>query len=383
MAEGELRIGIAGLGAASRLVLPYFGKTDGVRLAAAADLRPEARSDFTGRLGLPAFASVEELCRSDLIDAVWIETPNRFHAEHAITAAEHGKHVICAKPLATTLDACGRMIAAAHDAGVRLLIGHSKTFDPPVRAMAEIVRSGRIGKAVQIDTLLYNDWLRRPRLASELDENEGEGFLLRQAPHLVEIVTYIAGAKPVNVRAMTGRWDTKIPSAGNGAALIAFDSGCIAHIGLNGYGYFDGSELTFGIGSMGDARPAGARPRMRSGPLPATEKYAAASEADRRKTGEAQPFFGLTIVACERGVIRQSPNGLLLYTENGREEIGLPHPIGRAAELVELRDAVRAGRDVFPNGAWGRATVELCLAMLRSAREGRDIELTHQDAVRP
>jgi phthalate 4,5-cis-dihydrodiol dehydrogenase len=378
MPGAELRVGIVGLGAASKLVLPYFDQVEGVRLAAAADLRPEARQAFTARFGLPAFAGVEELCRSNAIDAVWIETPNRFHAEHTIAAAGHGKHVISAKPLATTMDECGRMIAAARTAGVRLLVGHSKLFDAPIRAMGEIVRSGRLGQAIQIDTLLYNDWLRRPRLASELDESAGEGFLLRQAPHLVEIATYIAAAAPVSVRAMTGRWSATSPGAGNAAALMSFDSGAIGHLALNGYGYFDSSELSFGIGTMGDVRPRGQKPRDMTGPLAAEQKYAAPSEADLRRRSDAQPFVGLTIVACERGVIRQSPAGLLVYTEDGCEELSLPPPLGRAAELIELRDALRENRDVFPNGEWGRATVETCLAILRSAREGRDIALTQQ-----
>ena len=239
------------------------------------------------------------MCDSGAVDAVWIETPNHLHCAHTIAAAERGKHVICAKPLAATLDECDRMIAACRKAGVLLLQGHSKIFDSPVRAMAEMARSGRLGRVIAIDSWWFNDWLRRPRLASELDENLGAGFILRQAPHLVDIACHIAGARATRVRAMTGRWDANMPTEGNCAALIAFDSGAVANISLNGYGYFGTSELTWDIGIFGEKRAA-QKPATRKSPLAAEEKYAAA--AREHGNTEAMPFVGLTIVSCEQGV---------------------------------------------------------------------------------
>jgi phthalate 4,5-cis-dihydrodiol dehydrogenase len=372
----ELRIGIAGLGAASRLVLPYMGKVAGVRLAAAADIRAEARDAFTRDYGLPAFDSVEAMCDSGAVDAVWIETPNHLHCAHVLAAAGRGLHVICAKPLAASIDECDQLIAACRKAGVRLLQGHSKIFDPPVRAMAGLARSGRLGRVIAIDSWWFNDWLRRPRLVSELDEDLGAGFILRQAPHLVDIACFITGARATRVRAMAGRWDANMPTEGNCAALIGFDSGAVANLSLNGYGYFATSELTWDIGIFGETRVA-TKPAARQAPLSAAEKYAK-SAVRERKAGDAMPFVGLTIVSCERGLMRQSPDGLYLYTDEGREAISATPYRGRAAEMIELRDALTEGRDVFPNGEWGKANLEICRAILASARENRDIELRHQ-----
>jgi phthalate 4,5-cis-dihydrodiol dehydrogenase len=372
----ELRIGIVGLGTASRLVLPFMGKVEGVRLAAAADIRAEARAEFASAFGLPAFESVEALCDSRAVDAVWIETPNHLHCAHTIAAAERGLHVICAKPLAASLEECDLMIAACRKAGVRLLQGHSKIFDSPIRAMAEMARSARLGRVIAIDSWWFNNWLRRPRLPSELDERLGAGFILRQAPHLVDIACFIAGARATRVRAMAGHWDDTIPVNGNCAALLAFESGGTANLSLNGYGYFDTSELTWDIGIFGERR-TGTKPRPRNPPVAASEKYAEAG-APERKTGEAMPFAGLTIVSCERGVMRQSPDGIYLYTDEGREEIPAPPYQGRAAELIELRDALAEDREMFPNGEWGKANLEICLAILASAREQRDVVLRHQ-----
>lgn len=367
----ELRIGIAGLGTAAQMVLPYLAHVPGVRLAGGADVRAEARAGFEKNYRAPAFASVAELCRAD-VDAVWIETPNHLHAEHAITAAGHGKHVICAKPLAATLAGCDAMIAAAKKANVRLLVGHSKVFDPPVKKMAEIARSGRLGRVLQIDCWLYNDWLRRPRLPEELDEAKGAGFVLRQAPHMVDIAMRIAGVKPEWVRAHAGARDSALSTSGNCAALIGFAGGAAASISMNGYGYFETSELTFGIGTLGEKREPG-RPRPRAkGPLTAGEKF---SGGAARKSVDAMPFFGLTVVSCERGAMRQSPNGLFVYTDDGREEVPVEPYMGRAAELIELRDALKENRDVFPNGGWGRTNLQVCLGILESSRMGKDARL--------
>lgn len=381
-----LRVGVAGLGGAAELVLPWFAGVEGVVLAGAADIRPEARLAFEQAYGRPAFASVEMLCASPEVDAVWIETPSALHCDHALIAIANGKHVICAKPLALSVEDCDRMIAAADASGVRLMHGHSKIFDPPVRAMAEQVAGGGLGRAIQVDVLLFNDWLQRPRLEDELDSARGGGVLLRQGPHLVDIATSIVGAGPRSVRAVTGRWDPNLPAVGNFSALLDFGDGVAASLSLNGYGYFDSTELHWGIGAMGAVRLAGVAPYRRTQPVSSERKYTTEPDAAaraRRATGTHPPFFGLTIVSCERGVIRQSPQGLSVYTEEGVKEYPVTPYQGRAAELIELRDALREDRPVFPDGRWGRATLETCLAIEASSREGREVTLTRQDAVSP
>ena len=109
----ELRVGVAGLGSAAAQILPAFANVEGVRLGAGADIRAEARDNFKKRFDLPAFDTVEAMCRSSEIDAVWIATPNVVHCEHTVAAADNGKHVICEKPTAVSLEECDRMVAAA------------------------------------------------------------------------------------------------------------------------------------------------------------------------------------------------------------------------------------------------------------------------------
>jgi phthalate 4,5-cis-dihydrodiol dehydrogenase len=379
--HGPLRIGLAGLGAASKQVLRASSHVDGVTLGAAADRDETKRRKFAQDHGLPVFAEVEAMCRSAAIDAVWIATPNEWHAAHSIIAAENGKHVLCEKPIAISLPECDRMIAAAERAGVQLIAAHSKIFDTPIEAMRRVIAAGTLVRVVQINSLMFNDWLQRPRLGSEIDTARGGGVVFRQAPHLVDIQRYLGGGMVRSVRAVTGRWDRHFATEGDFTALLIFESGAVATIAFNGYGYFDSRELVWNIGVYGDQpkqRNTAQRPR-RVGTTTAADKSANPAFPDAEpKMAKRMPFFGLTVVSCERGVIRQSPDGLYIYDANGCEEVPVPPNPERAAEFATLRDALATGDRAFPDGRWGKATLEVCLAILESARTGTEIRLKHQ-----
>jgi phthalate 4,5-cis-dihydrodiol dehydrogenase len=379
----RLRLGMAGLGAASRQILPQIARVPEIELAAGADTRPDATEEFRTKYGGKAFSSLEAMCDSDAIDAVWIATPNVHHAEHAVFAAERGKHVIVEKPMAVSLDETDRMIEAADRNRVKLVQGHSKIYGPAIQKMHEIVRSGRLGRVIQINSWNYTDWLQRPRLASEVDTSLGGGICFRQGPHQVDIVRFIAGGMVRSVRAATGRADKHFDTEGDYTAFLEFEDGTPATVAYNGYGYFDIAELTWGIGEGGNKRAEEEmyKPRRRAtGPVDQEAKYRLphAAAAGNVRERAAQGFFGLTVVACEQGVIRQSPQGLFVYTEAGREEVPCAIDIGHAAELLELYRSVTEDRPAFPDGKWGKATLEVCLAMLQSSGQRREIRMEHQ-----
>lgn len=378
-----LRVGIAGLGVAASQVLPAFGEGAPYVLAGGADIRADARQSFEAAYGAPVFDSVRALCTHGDVDAVWISTPNTLHAEHTVCAAEHGKHVICEKPMAVNLRECDRMIRAVNRNGVKFLQGHSKIYQSPIRAIRDVVKSGRLGGLVQIQAMNFNDWLQRPRLAVELDTARGGGLVYRQGPHLVDIVRFIGGGIVRSVRGVSGRADPHFDTEGHFSALLEFEDGAVATLAFNGYGYFDVSELTWGIGESGypqsEDRAFPGKPRLK-GPADARKKAAVADRRNRsgKRGTRRQPFFGLTVVACERGVIRQSPDGLYVYTEDGREEVACGTGRGRELELEELARALAEGRDAFPDGRWGKATLEVCLAILASGRDRRTRRMHHQ-----
>ena len=386
-----LRVGIAGLGSVARTILGSVDFIEGVKLTAVADIRQEPLDAARGKYDVETFDSVEAMCESPDVDAVWVCTPNLFHAEHTIIAAEHGKHVICEKPMAVTLEQAQAMVDAVERNGVRYVQGHSKIFDPPIRRMREVVSSGELGRLIQLNTWEYKPWISgQPRLGSEVDSSMGGGVLYRQGPHQTDIVRGIGGGMVKSIRAVAGRWNPSFPLAeGDYTAFLEFEDGVAATMMFNGYGYFDITELTWGIGEGGQHRNIDIPvPFERyDNSVEADAKYAFAGkraereEAERLSGRRNQPFFGLTIASCERGDIRQSPDGLYIYDENGRREITFDNRGQGRGELTELRDAIREERPTFPDARWGMASLEVILGILQSSNERREVTMSLQTPV--
>jgi phthalate 4,5-cis-dihydrodiol dehydrogenase len=389
-----LRMGMAGLGVASTQILPPVAKLPYVKIAAAADTRRDALEKFRQEYGAEVFTSFEAMCESPKVDFVYIATPNDLHARHAITAAEHGKHVIVEKPMAMTLEECESMNAAAEKNRVKLLCGHTHSFDPPIRKIREIVQSGELGKLRMIHSWNYNEFMYRPRMKHELAMSHG--VVLNQGPHHVDVVRLIGGGMVKSVRATTGVWDPARGHEGSYVCYLEFEDGVPATLVYSGYGFFDTAELFWWIGEGGQPREpeTNAKVRKRLKGISTVEEEEMLKEQMRyggRREGEYshdwpgdrhQPFFGFTLVSCDKGDIRQTPGGLMIYGEEGRREVALPAgKRGREAEVDELYQAIVENRPVFHDGRWGEATLEVCLAMIESTKARREIFLKHQRPV--
>lgn len=388
-----LRLGIAGLGVASTQILPPISALPFVKITAAADVRKDALSKFRTAYGAEIFTSVEAMCARPDVDAVYVATPNQLHAEHAITAAEHGKHVIVEKPMALSIKECEAMNGAAETNGVKLLCGHTHSFDPPIRKIREIIKSGELGKLCMVNSWNFNEFMYRPRMKHELAMSRG--VVLNQGPHHVDVVRLIGGGMVQSVRAMTGIWDRAREHEGSYVCYLEFADGTPSTLVYSGYGFFDTAELFGWIGEGGQPRApeTNIKVRKRLAPIRTPEEEEALKEQMRYgglREGEyshawsgerRQPFFGFTLVSCENGDIRQSADGLTVYGEDGKKEIPIPRGRrGREAEIEELYQAVVNDRPVFHDGRWGEATLEVCLAILESAKARREIHLSHQVA---
>ena len=392
---GVVRLGVAGLGRAFTLMLPTFAHDPRVRLAAAADPRPDARARFTADFAAPAYPTVEALCADPGIDAVYVASPHALHVQHVRLAAAAGKHVLVEKPMALTLQDCAAMVAAAAAAGVFLLVGHSHSYDLPYLHARRLIGAGTFGAVRMVHAVNYTDYLYRPRRPEELDTAQGGGALFSQAPHQVDVVRLLAGSPVRTVRAMSGVWDPARPTEGAYSALLGLEGGAWASLSYSGHGHFDTDELQGWTGEMGWPRDAlaygSARARLRTVGDPVEEAalkernaYGAGFTAGSAAPPPAYNHFGFVVVSCERGDIRPMPGGVMLYGDDERRFDPLPPPAVARAEVAEaLHAAVVEGRAPLQSGAWGMATVEVCLAMLASAREGREVALQHQEAGQP
>ena len=191
-----------------------------------------------------------------------------------------------------------------------------------------------------------------------------------------------------NVRASLFDMDASRAAVGAHSVFLSFEDGAAATAVYNGYGCFMTSELCFGVGERGFEDPVeglGAARRAylarSGGSEDGLKRVRAAGQA--RGIPPHHPFFGLTLVSCEAGDLRQAPDGLFLYTARGREHI--PFPPERNvydAVLAEMAQAIDSDTRPLHDGRWGLANLEVCEASLRSARSGTEQALVRQVPVR-
>jgi phthalate 4,5-cis-dihydrodiol dehydrogenase len=388
----KLGIGAIGLGRAFTFMRPAFAASPEIALVAAADPRPEARARFGEEFGGRAYASVDEMLRDARVEAVYIATPHQFHAAHAIAAATAGKHVVVEKPMALTIAEAEAMVAAARRAGVKLLVGHSHSLDPPIAAARAIIESGEFGRVKMITALNFTDFLYRPRRAEELDTAAGGGVIFNQAMHQVDIVRLLAGGLAESVTAQTGIWDAARPTEGAYTAVLRFAGDVAASITYSGYAHFDSDALLGWIGESGLPKAEDAFTRTRRA-LPPQLSRAEEEELRRRRgygvasdsPAAASPqtrwheHFGFIVVSCERADLRPVPQGVIVDSDSEHGLRPLEPPRAPRLEIIaELCDAVWNDREPVHSGTWGTATLEAALAILQSARERREIRLTRQ-----
>ncbi len=387
--ERKLRVGVAGLGRAFTVMLPTFTGDPRVKLVAAADTRAEARQRFAADFGAKSYATVEELCADPAVEAVYVATPHQYHAQHAVLGAQHGKHLLIEKPIALTLDECTTIVGAARRARVQLVVGHSHSFNAPVARLRGLIESGDFGAVRMINAIDYTDYLYRPRRPEELDTAQGGGAVFNQAAHQVDIVRLVGGGRVASVRAATGAWDPSRPTEGAYAALLTFADGAFASLTYSGYGHFDSDEWQGWIGEMGQKKTPYAGS---SSPRFAHARDEAAFKNARNYGGPdyrpplaqapAHQHFGTLLVSCDRADLRALPNGVMVYQNGAAQLDPLPPPPAPRAEVIdELYRAIVHGDAPLHDGAWATATLEVVLAILRSAREGRDVVLSHQVAL--
>jgi phthalate 4,5-cis-dihydrodiol dehydrogenase len=249
-----------------------------------------------------------------------------------------------------------------------------------------------------ITALNFTDFLYRPRRPEELVTDAGGGVVFSQAAHQIDIARLLGGGAVKSVRASAGAWDPARPTEGAYSAHLTFEGGAFASLIYSGYARFDSDEFCGWINEMGakkDPRPLGdSRRRILA---MAGEEQEALLKNERNYGGSAyippQPTgghpavahqqFGLFLVSCDGGDLRPSPNGVMIYDDRGERLDALPPPAVPRREVIdELYDAVVSNRPPVHSGQWAMATIEVCLAILQSSRQGAEILLKHQVGLR-
>jgi phthalate 4,5-cis-dihydrodiol dehydrogenase len=387
----KIRFGICGLGfAGSVLMAPDLKAHPNVQIVAACDPNEDVRTRFGKDYQIPTFATLGEMIRSGTLDAVYIASPHQFHCENVVEASEHGLHVIVEKPLTINLDDARRMVEAVEKSGIHLVVGPSRGNDPVVKTMRNIVLSGEVGKVAMVNCWNYTDFLYRPRRPEELDTSKGGGIIFNQLPHAIDSVKAISNEKIQAVRAVAGGLDPSRPTEGHVAAFLTLSGGVAATVVYSGYDHFDSDELQFWIGEVGVPKSAG------HGNARKVLKQLQGSERDLRiqrygyggpvaqglaanQSVRKQAHFGVMIASCERADLRPSPDGVLVYGDEGLREVPAMATKGsnRLSDTTidELVDAVTGQAPILRGARWGMETVQACLSILESSRTGQQVVL--------
>ncbi len=389
-------VGVIGLGGAAIGMIGKFEANPGYEIVAAADIDNEVLGAFGADYpGADTTNDALELCRNPRVELVYIATPNRFHSEHADMALTNGKHVLTEKPMTLTIAEAQTMIATADRHGVLLGVNVKHSFEPRIQRIREMVVSGELGALRMMHHWRYQDWLYRPRTPEELTPELGGGILWRQGPHQFDIIRTICGGMVRSVKGTAVAWDASRRVAGAHGAFLEFEDGVFATGVYSGYDHWDSRELVRGVGRAGitpdPAKHAAARKELFAAQDSQWEAAAARAEryglgrplrpsSEPREPGESGWVLGgPMIVSFDHGDVRLTPQGLVIYGDEEREEVPLATEYdGRDGRLNTFHRSITTGAPLPADGKWGMATLELLLAIQESGKERKEVFLDHQ-----
>ena len=152
-----------------------------------------------------SYEDMDRMRDNKAIDAVYVALPNSMHAEYTIRSAKAGKHVLCEKPMATTVTECEQMIAACRAANMKLMIAYRCQYEPLNLEAIRMIRSGAIGEVQSIESAFgFNVqkgvWRTDKKLA-------GGGSLFDVGIYSLNATRYLTGEEPAEFRAFTSTRD--------------------------------------------------------------------------------------------------------------------------------------------------------------------------------
>ncbi len=227
MTNPMLRVGFIGTGWAERVQIPSF-RLGGLTAQAIASGRPENAQRVAQALDIPeVYSTWQELIASDSVDIVSIVTPPGLHKEIAVAALEVGKHVICEKPTALSLDEAEAMLAASQAAPEQMaILDHELRFHPQRRQMRQMIKDGAVGTVISVRMTR----LGPNRLDRDLpwtwwsDAEAGGGMLGAVGSHLLDLARWMIGrVDMLTAQLATGHLYRTDPALGGQRQVTADD----------------------------------------------------------------------------------------------------------------------------------------------------------------
>jgi predicted dehydrogenase len=219
-----LRLGIIGCGKVTTMFhLKSIKEVDEVTVTAVADLDQKRMEEVRRKAGAESgYTDPKELLGDPEVEAVAINTPPRFHEGLVLAAIEAGKHVLCEKPLAQTIEGCKRIGDAQRGPGRVVLPVHNYAFTPCLVAAQELIEKGEIGALQGIDVRFDNNlWSYGAK--TDFRTKETYGIVEDILPHALSVVQVLSD--PVSEVTEAEGWRKRYPVLDNIRLAMATGSG--------------------------------------------------------------------------------------------------------------------------------------------------------------
>jgi predicted dehydrogenase len=328
---------VVGMGSIAEVaVLPAFRKSKKCKAVALVSHDGGRAREMGKKFGVKecyAYEDYERCLRQPGVDAVFIASVNGEHAEQTIRAAAAGKHVLCEKPMANSVEECRNMVEACRTQQVRLMIAYRKYFEPGSVALKKLVTSGKLGRLRHIfstyteivDPVKARNWQLNPRRA-------GGGSLMDIGIYCVNTMRWLAGSAPIEATASAWTDDPRrFAGVEDSIAFRLTHPGGLVCQGTSSYSAMAASFVQV----HGDKGWAALNPAF-------------AFEEERRLFGKTQGrWFEQKFKVIDEFVL----------------------------ELDAFADSIRRRRDPEPDGMEGLRDIATVQAIYRSARENRTVSI--------
>jgi predicted dehydrogenase len=333
MNSRPLRVAALGMGWWSDVLADAANRSNNIEIVACYTRSEDKRNAFAAKYGCRASASYEEILKDPSIEAVINTTPNSVHLETTRMAATAGKHVFLDKPIANTVAEGDAIAQACRHAGVVLALGYQRRRENHFRWIKAEIDAGRFGKLVQAEGNISRDRLGQIDLSSWRYQASGMpgGVMLQIGIHYVDVLEMLLGP----VARVSGRSARLVlpgdnPDVAN--LILEHENGAISNL---------------------------------------TASYASASE-----------YYMLNVYGKEASAYYDRFAGLR-HLKRGDPK---PRPITTGdndtirEELDEFVQCVRTGAKPETDGFWATRNLAVITAGVKSAREGRAVDVAEMIA---
>lgn len=339
----KIRIAVVGCG---RISKNHFGSIEqhaqDFELAAVCDIDPAALQTHTSQYKVPGYADMAEMLQKEQLDMVALCTPSGLHPQQAILAAQHKVNVLTEKPMGTRYADGVAMVKACDQAGVRLFVVKQNRRNATLQLLKQAVEQGRFGR---IYNVALNVFWTRPQ--DYYDQGNGwrgtwefdGGAFMNQASHYIDLLDWVVG--PVeSVMAYTATQARDIEAEDSGVAVIKWRSGAMGTLNV--------SMLTYPKNLEGSITILGEKGTVRIGGV-------AVNKIQEWQFADARPE--------DADVKAASYATTSVY--------GFGHPL----YYKNVADVMRGQAEPETDGRSGLKSLELLVAMYRSAKDGVKVSL--------